>query len=260
MGNHLRSLYCPFVWAHNSYHFFNWFFLTKILFVLVIKPSAECVLMLTSNMFVCYLTTVTTGQCWCSTEWGTWAGNISCHSIYGNCTTWGYSEACTRYVGLMPRDPIFVMFFFVVMQYIMENFKRIRLHDLLCRLKRHCSELLQYSRCIIMYFSMPYTFPFFYLFFFFTMCFKIYWLGISAIERMFVLNIVLVHWYTYWSNDVCSAALHAPLALCFCDVSVSLLKIGFKGVGFENKRWGYLSCDTEVGLLWGKHGNEGKVI
>jgi len=47
-------------------------------------------------MFACYVATVRTGQCWCSTEWGTYAGNISCHSIYVNCTTWGYSEAYTR--------------------------------------------------------------------------------------------------------------------------------------------------------------------
>ena len=26
-------------------------------------------------MFVCYVTTVRTSQCWCSTEWGTYAGN-----------------------------------------------------------------------------------------------------------------------------------------------------------------------------------------
>ena len=55
---------------------------------------------------------------------------------------------------------------------------------------------------------------------------------------------------------MCSAALHAPLALCFCCVSVSLSTIGFKEVGFENVGWGYLSCDMEVELLWGKHGNE----
>jgi hypothetical protein len=88
------------------------------------------------------------------------------------------------------------------------------------------------------------------------MCFKIHWLGISAIERMFVLNIVLVHWYTYRSNDMCNAAIYASLALCFCDVSVSLLTIGFKEVSFENVRWVYLSCEVEVGLLWGKHGKE----
>jgi hypothetical protein len=68
-------------------------------------------------------------------------------------------------VGLMSRDPIFVMlFFFLWLCNILGRLLSGFGYKIYCVvLKRHCSELLQCSRYIIMYFSVPCTFAFFYL-------------------------------------------------------------------------------------------------
>jgi len=54
-------------------------------------------------------------------------------------------------LGLMSRDPIFVMLFFVVVQYIREALSGFGYKIYYVVLNRHCSELLEYSRYIIMW-------------------------------------------------------------------------------------------------------------
>ena len=43
-------------------------------------------------------------------------------------------------------------------------------------------------------------------------------------------------------------------------VYIGYMVMDIKEVCFENVRWVYLSCDMQVGLLWGKHWNELSLI